>query len=161
LSRQGKHRIKVNEKFDFADNDWFQHEGNFTSTNSLGELILVNENGKVSSQNLNLAQNHRIDATANLLVSLSENILKIRDKELSLDFGLYTEPQIFLENNKYYISVTDLQTQKVYVFDSNADLLPGFPVYGTSSIDLGNINIDNAPEFVVKGDKGEILIYSF
>lgn len=161
LSRQGRHRVKVNEKFDFSDNDWFQHEGNFLSSNNLGELILVDEKGKVSSQNLNLSQNHKIDATSNLLVSFSENILRIRDKEVTLDFGLYTGPQIFLENNKYYISISDLQTQKVYVFDSNAELLPGFPVYGTSTIDLGNLDNDNAPEFVVKGDKGEILIYRF
>ena len=161
LSRQGRHRVRVNERFDFSDNEWFQYEGHFISSNNLGELILINKNGKVSNQNLNLAQNHKIDATSNLLVSFSENILRIRDKEVVLDFGLYTEPQIFLENNKYYISITDLQTQKVYVFDSNAELLSGFPVYGTSTIDLSNINNDNAPEFVVKGDKGEILIYRF
>ncbi|MGM0933714.1 MAG: hypothetical protein ACQEWD_09750 [Bacteroidota bacterium] len=161
LSRQGRHRVRVNENFNFSDNDWFQYNGHFISSNNLGELILVDENGNVSNQNLNLTQNHKIDATSNLLVSFSENILKIRDKKLNLDFGLYTEPQIFLENNKYYISITDLQTQKVYIFDSNAELLPGFPVYGTSGIDIANIDIDNSPEFVVKGDKGEILIYRF
>ncbi|WP_081210465.1 hypothetical protein [Salegentibacter sediminis] len=161
LSRQGRQRVKVSENFNFSDNEWFQYDRNFISSNDPGELILVDENGKVSKQNLNLAQNHKIDATSNLLVSFSENTLKIRDKEVTLDFGLYTEPQIFLEDNKYYISITDLQTQKVYVFDSNAELLSGFPVYGTSTIDLSNINNDNAPEFVVKGDKGELIIYKF
>ena len=161
LSRQGRHRVKVKENFNFSDNDWFQYERNFISSNNLGELILVDEKGKVSNQNLNLAQNHKIDATSNLVVSFSENILKIREKELSLDFGLYTEPKIFLENNKYYISITDLQTQKVYVFYRKAELLPGFPVYGALTIHIANIDIDNSPAFVVKGDTGEVLIHLF
>ncbi|MGY5850763.1 hypothetical protein [Salegentibacter sp. F14] len=161
LSRQGRHRVKVNKRFNFSDNGWYQYNGHFISSNEVGELVLIDENGGFSDKDLRLAQNHKIDATHNLLVSFSENTLTIKDKELALDFGLYTEPQIFLENNKYYISITDLQTQKVYVFDSNAELLPGFPVYGTSAIDLTNSNDDDHPEFVVKGDTGELLIYSF
>ncbi|HKL37029.1 MAG TPA: hypothetical protein VJ899_12115 [Salegentibacter sp.] len=107
----------------------------------------------------NFSENHSITARPNLLVSLSENILKIKGKELNLDYGLYTEPEIFYVNDKYYISLTDLQTQKVFVFDSNAELLPGFPVYGTSGINLNNADIDQRPEFVVKGGDKEILMY--
>ncbi|WP_372920312.1 hypothetical protein [Salegentibacter sp.] len=161
LSRQGKHRVKPNENFNFSENPWYEFEGQFISGSSLGEIVSVDEKGKVSRQNLNFADNYKLDATSNLLVSFSENMLKIRDKEIAMDFGVYTEPKIFLVNNKYYITITDLQTQKVYVLDSNAELLPGFPVYGTSAIDIANIDIDNSPEFVVKGDNGEILIYRF
>ncbi|HSP12196.1 MAG TPA: hypothetical protein VLO29_06695, partial [Salegentibacter sp.] len=161
LSRQGKPRIGISENFNFSDNQWHEFEGKFISGSSLGELVSVDETGKVSRQTLNFADNYKLDASSNLLVSFSENTLKIRDKEIAMDFGVYTEPKIFLENNKYYIAITDLQTQKVYVFDSNAELLPGFPVYGTSAIDIANIEVDNSPEFVVKGDNGEILIYRF
>ncbi|MDX1720740.1 MAG: ribonuclease HII, partial [Salegentibacter mishustinae] len=113
----------------------------------------------INTEKTDFSENHSIVARPNLLVSLSENILKIKGKEISLDYGLYTAPEIFYVNNKYYISLTDLQTQKVFVFDSNAELLPGFPVYGTSGIILNNADIDQRPEFVVKGGDKEILMY--
>ena len=78
---------------------------------------------------------------------------------MKLDFGLYTEPQIFDQNSQKFIAVTDLQAQKVYIFNEKAELLPGFPVYGTSKIDFGNVDIDNRNEFVVRGDENEILLY--
>jgi hypothetical protein len=159
LSRQGDHRVNVKENIDFSDNHWYEFENDFVSTNAEGNLVKVTQSGQVTTQNTNFSENHRITARPNLLVSLSENILKIRNKELNLDYGLYTEPEIHYVNDKYYISLTDLQTQKVYLFDSNGDLLPGFPVYGTSEINLNNADIDNRPEFVVKGGEKEVLMY--
>lgn len=159
LSRQGDHRVSVKESIDFSDNQWYEFENDFVSTNAEGHLVKVTQSGQVTTQNTNFSENHKISARPNLLVSLSENILKIRDKELNLDYGLYTEPEIHYVNDKYYISLTDFQTQKVYIFDSNAELLAGFPVYGTSKINLNNADIDNRPEFVVKGGEKEVLLY--
>lgn len=159
LSRQGEHRVNVKESIDFSDNEWYEFENDFASTNAEGNLVKVTQTGQVNITNTNFSENHRISARPNLLLSLSENILKIKDKELNLDYGLYTKPEIFYVNDKYYIGLTDLQTQKVYVFDSNAELLPGFPVYGTSGINLNNADIDHRPEFVVKGGEKELLMY--
>ncbi len=159
LSRQGDHRVNVKESLEFSDNQWYEFENDFVSTNAEGNLVKVTQNGNINILNTNFSENHKISARPNLLVSLSENVLKIREKELNLDYGLYTEPEIHYVNDKYYISLTDLQTQKVYLFDSNGDLLPGFPVYGTSEINLNNADIDNRPEFVVKGGEKEVLMY--
>ena len=125
----------------------------------MGELIKINQNGNVSKEALGLAENHAIDATASTLVSLSENQLCIKDKTIELDFGLYTDPKIFLLNNKLYIQVTDTQAKRVFLFDSNGALLSGFPVYGTSAIDLNNIDGDRNLEFVVKGEDDTLLLY--
>lgn len=159
LSRQGEHRVKVKESIGFSENEWYEFENDFVSTNAEGNLVKVTQKGSVNIEKTDFSKNHSITARPNLLVSLSENILKIKGKELSLDYGLYTAPEIFYVNNKYYISLTDLQTQKVFVFDSNAELLPGFPVYGTSGINLNNADIDQRPEFVVKGGDKEVLMY--
>ncbi|MFD1094123.1 hypothetical protein [Salegentibacter chungangensis] len=161
LSRQGNTRVSVNEKIDFSDNEWYEYEGDFISTTEKGELVTVNESGNVTRKDLDLSENHSIDATIKSLVSLSENILTIKGKEAELDFGLYTKPQIFYVQDKIYVSVTDLQTEKVYIFDSNARLLPNFPVYGTSEIDLDNADTDRNIEFVVKGAEDEIILYQF
>ncbi|TDN95361.1 hypothetical protein DET49_102248 [Salegentibacter sp. 24] len=159
LSRQGEHRVEVKENIDFSKNQWYEYENDFVSSNSEGSLIKITQTGQVNIIDTELSQNHGISARPNLLVSLSENNLKIKEKVLNLDYGLYTDPEIFYINDKYYISTTDLQTKEVYVFDSNGELLPGFPVYGTSRIDLNNADIDQRPEFVVKGGEKEVLIY--
>ncbi|MHA6278544.1 hypothetical protein ACXYMT_00040 [Salinimicrobium sp. CAU 1759] len=159
LSRTGEVRVAVTENLDLTENRWYEYNGNFVSTNNLGQLIKITENGRISREDMNLADNHRITATERTLVSLSDNKLTIKGNSATLDFGLYTEPQIFFLNNKIYVSLTDLQANKVYLFDSNASLLEGFPVYGNSVIDLANADKDAALELVVKGEDDELLVY--
>lgn len=159
LNRRGSHRINVKKKIDFSNNDWFEFHKDFVSTNAEGKLVRVDANGNVRLENTNLAKNHKLNARPNLLVSFSENILKIKDETVNLDYGLYTEPKIFFLNNKYFISITDQQTQKVYLFDSNGELFRGLPVYGTSGIDLNDADIDPRLEFTVKGGDKEVLLY--
>ena len=110
-------------------------------------------------KNLDLAENNRLVATENHLVYLNENELTINNSSVSLDFGLYTNPQLFQIGRKTYVSITDTQAKKVYVFNDNAKLLPGFPVYGTSEVDLANADLDKRLEMIVKGGDNEILLY--
>ena len=159
LSRTGKVRVAVKENLDLTENKWYEYNGNFVSTNNSGQLIKITENGRLSRENINLADNHRITATERTLVTLSDNMLKIKGNSATLDFGLYTEPQIFYLNNKIYVSVTDLQAQKVYLFDSNANLINGFPIYGNSLVDLANADRDEDLELTVKGGDEEVLVY--
>lgn len=159
LSRTGKIRVPVKENIEFSENEWYEYNGNFLSSNTAGEIIKVSEKGSVKRENLNLTENTRLTATPSTLVTLSENELSIKGKSVTLDFGLYGAPQIFYINNKIYISVPDLQAHKVYLFDSNARLLPGFPVYGNSLIDISNADGDNALELVVQGEEDQVLVY--
>ncbi len=159
LSRTGKTRVPVKEKLNFSDNEWYEYEQRFTSTNTSGELVQVDENGKIQKKELKLSENHQIDATEKSLVTLSENILNIKGNEINLDFGLYTAPEIFYIDNKIYVSVTDTQAHKVYLFDSNGKLLPGFPLYGNSRIDLAKADNNSTPDLVVQGEDDSILVY--
>jgi hypothetical protein len=92
-------------------------------------------------------------------VALSENKLLIKNKTTELDFGDYSNCQIFYINDQIYVSVTDLQSHKIYLFDSQSKLLSNFPVYGNSSIALDNIDKDRNLEFVTKGDSNSIILY--
>ncbi len=159
LSRTGKTRVPVKENLEFSENDWYEYDGNFVSSNTSGQIVKINERGSIKKEDLGLAENTRITATAKTLVMLSENKLTIKGNPVTLDFGFYSAPQIFYINNKIYVSVTDLQAKKVYVFDSNATLLNGFPVYGNSLIDLNNADDDPALELVVQGEEDEVLLY--
>ena len=151
--------MKVNENIIFSSNELFLNNNKFTSTSKSGELIQVNIRGSVSKQNLGLEQNHKIDATSKTLVTLSDNNLIIRQNSYELDFGDYTAPKIFYINDKIYVTLTDLQTQKVYLFDSQARPISHFPVYGNSTIDLDNMDKDNKLEFVCIGEQNAIVVY--
>ena len=159
LDRVGKRRITVKESIDFSGNDIFLFKNNFTTSNSSGELLEVNQKGIVNHKNLNLVDNHYITSTSKTLVTLSENKLTIKTNTVNLDFGDYTVPKIFYIKDKIYVSVTDLQAKKVYVFDSQAKLMNNFPVYGNSSIEMDDIDNDNTIELIVKSDDNSIIIY--
>lgn len=159
LDRVGKNRISVKNNITFSGNDILVYENKFTTTTAKGDLIQIDENGKLKSLNLNLGEKHAIASTGKTLVTLSDNILHIKSNRIELDFGIYTAPKIFYLNDKIYVSVTDLQTKKVYLFDSLGKEINNFPVFGNSSIELANINNGKGLEFVTKGDSNSVLLY--
>ncbi|WP_062055545.1 hypothetical protein [Aquimarina longa] len=159
LDRLGKTRINVKEKVRFSKNEWYQYLNKITSTTKDGKLIQIQKDGKAVTQNLNLHEDHKIVATNKTLVSLSENKLSIKGRVVELDYGMYTEPKLYYINNKIYVTITDMQSKKVYLYDSNAELFPHFPVYGNSVLSLGNMDKDPNLEFVVQGEENSVLIY--
>lgn len=159
IDRQGNPRVKVSEKIAFSPNEWFLYKDRFASTNAEGDLLLINEKGEVKKEQLNLNENHQIEATEKTLVSVSENVLKIKDQQVEMDYGIFSKPKIFYLKDKIYVSVTDLQSHKVYLYDSNGEMLPNFSVYGNSAISLGNFDADKNLEFAVQGEESSILFY--
>jgi len=159
LDRLGRSRVTVKENVDFSENHWYQYQNKFTSITKDGKLIQIQSDGSATIQDKELDKSSTLSATNKTLVTLSENKLSIKGKTLELDFGVYTKPQIFYINNKIYVAVTDIQSKKVYLYDSNAELFPNFPVYGNSLMSLGNMDKDPALEFTVQGAEDSILMY--
>ena len=161
LSRQGKIRVPITENIEFSDNEWYGYQNSFVSTQPAKNMVRISQNGTVSRKDLKLAENNRIVANRNDLVYLSENELNINSNSVALEFGLYTDPQLFQFRNRTIVAVTDTQTQKVFVYNEKAELLEGFPVYGTSQVDIANADLDSKLELAVRGEENEILIYEF
>ncbi len=159
LDRVGRRRIDVKASIDFSNNDIYLYNNKFSTTNTKGELLEVNQSGSIKRKNLNLNPNHSLSTTSKTLVALSDNKLTIKSNTITLDFGDYTNPKIFYINNKIYVSVTDKQAKKVYLFDSQAKSIPNFPVYGTSAIEMNDIDNDNSIEVIVKGDDKSLIVY--
>ncbi|MCB4800233.1 ribonuclease HII [Neotamlana laminarinivorans] len=159
LDRRGKTRVTPKVQETYSNNSLYLYKNNFTTTTTSGNLYSVDAKGNVTEQPLNLNENHFIDASSKTLVTLSENLLTIKNKTTELDFGEYTTCKFFYLNDKIYISVTDLQAHKIYLFDSQSKLLKNFPVYGNSSIDLDNIDSNKNLEFVTKGESNSIIVY--
>ena len=159
LNRQGKTRVKTKINTPLSKEAVYIYNNNFITTTKNGALISINNKGRINTQDLKLSKSHNIVSTSKTLVAFSDNILQIKGKKIQLDYGNYTKPSLFLVNNKIYVSITDLQSQKTYLYNSQAKLLDNFPVYGNALIDLANIDKNSAPEFVTLGEPNTIIIY--
>ncbi len=159
LHRSGGDRLKVPEKIDFSENEVFLYKNKFSVTNKKGVLHQIDTKGKLTSTNFNLTSDHGMSATSKTLVFMDDNILSIRGKKVELDLGVYTHPRIFYIYDKIYVSVTDIQSQKIYLFDSQAKPIPNFPVFGNSLIDLTDMDNDKRLEFVAKDQENSLIVY--
>ncbi|MDN3493804.1 ribonuclease HII [Winogradskyella bathintestinalis] len=159
LNRQGNIRINVKDKIRFSDNNVYLYKNKFTTTNTLGQLVQVDTKGRINTTDLNLTDKHQITTTSKTLVSLRENRLIIKSRTIDLDYGDYTAPRIFYLNDKIYVSTTDLQSKKVYLFDSQAKSIPNFPVFGTASATLEKLDGERGLELVTQSDDKTIVVY--
>ena len=159
LNRQGAIRINVKDKVRFSDNELYLYQNKFTTTNTLGQLVQVDTKGKLNTKNLNLTDNHHLETTSKTLVSMTENKLNIKSRTVDLDYGEYTAPRMFYLNDKIYVTTTDLQSKKVYLFDSQAKSIPNFPVFGTSAAELQKLDKDRGLELITQSDGKNIVIY--
>ena len=159
LNRQGKERIALKNNANTSNNPIFEYRNTFASTNKEGDLIQIDTKGNITVNDLNLRPGHTVDMTSKSLVSFSENNLLIKGIPVVLPFGNYTAPKIHYLNNTIYVTLTDLDTEKVYAFYSNGTAVSGFPVYGNSKVDLANADDDKAIEMVVQSESNSFLIY--
>ncbi len=159
LDRTGKNRVIPKTSNRFSNQSVYLYKNKFTTTTQNGNLVTIDTRGNTSIQNLRLSNDHHLQTTSKTLVTLTDNKLGVKNRTIELDFGNYTHPKIFYLNDKIYVSVTDLQSQKIYLYDSQAKPIVNFPVYGNSLIDLDNVDKDRNLEFVTKGDSNSIILY--
>jgi len=161
LNRQGKPRTDIKTEFQFGTGKFSNHKNDLVFQDRENTVHRINiSSGKVSK--LDILQGNTTNSVnyrGNCKAKLEDNILTINDKTVELDFGNYSAPEIFYNGNKCYVNVTDLDSQKVYIYNSSAQLLDQFPVYGQSPIALTNMDKDAKLEFAVKGESNSVLIY--
>lgn len=158
-NRVGKTRVNVKDKFSFSENEIKLYQNKFTFTSTEGILFQIDTKGNISSSNLNLAKDHGMDATSRTLAIMNDNVLRIRDKKVQLELGVYSKPTIFYLNDKIYISVTDIQNQKIHLFDSQAEPIPNFPIFGSSIIDMADMDNNKKPDIVLKNQENTIKVF--
>jgi len=159
LNRRGQVRVPVREAVEFSNQDLYFYNNQFTTLNKTGELIQVDSKGRVSRQTLGFSAKTQMTASRKTLVAQWENYLQVKDQKIFLDFGQKTPPKLFYLNDTIYINVTDLDSNTIWFYDSQGRALAGFPVYGTSTIDLANADMDKALEFVGQSSSTSIVMY--
>ena len=157
--RRGNVRVKVPKTLKVSSKEIFVNKNSFITIDKSNNLVRMNLNGEVSIKPLPLDTPYLITASNNILVTMSENILTINENIIELPFGNYTKPKILTGTKQDYVSITDKDQDKIYLFDSQSKLIADFPVFGTSTI---NFSIDEKKEKIITslGESNEILVYS-
>ena len=159
LNRRGKTRIPVEENFKFSNQELFFINDMFTTIGINGDIIQVDTEGRVSRKTLGFESKTNLLASNKLIIAQWDNHLQIGDKKIDLEYGSFTPPKLFYLNDKIFITITDIQSNKVWFFDSKGEVLTDFPVYGTSSVDLNNVDKDKSLEFICKINSDELVMY--
>ncbi|PKA83403.1 hypothetical protein ATE92_1555 [Ulvibacter sp. MAR_2010_11] len=160
LNRVGSSRIAISKKFQFSDLPIAEEGSDFVVITKANTKESISQSGKITSQKLNVSNNYYFKVSGSTKVTLDDNMLRINGALAELPFGMYTPPKIFTVNRNTYISVTEIQENKVYIYSKAGKLLQGFPVYGASSIDMGNTSGSGNSAFVVKGADKEVIVYT-
>jgi hypothetical protein len=82
--------------------------------------------------------------------------MNINGKNIEMKYGNYSDPKVF---SNEYIQITNMDENKVYLFNNKGDGYPYFPIYGSRAAEITK-NKDGEILLAVGGDKNEILVYS-
>ena len=140
LHRNGTVRIPLQQKFNFSDNPITTYKGMITFTTQEGKQFFIDTNGGIRSESLGINAPHFFDCVKDIPVLLSSNILTINQKKIELPFAEYTRPRFHQVGEHILISVTDLQNYKLYVFNSEGESLPDFPIFAASQAAITSEN---------------------
>lgn len=156
--RRGNNRVTVAGKYDIKTQPVEVEQGGFVFyTNNL-EKINISTSGNLKTQKLNdpfyKTTKHGVTAF------IQAQNLRINQAEIELPFGLYTDPEIYRIGNQTYVTLTDIQENKVYVYNAKGSLLQGFPVYGKASAFLADANRNGKPNLIVQTDDDTLTQYS-
>ena len=158
LSRIGKPRVTVSKTFDFSNTPITLEKSKLVVINKDNSKNSVGLDGKTITNKLKVTSYH-FTVKGKTKVTLDDNLMRINGVLIELPFGIYTAPTISIVNSKTYISITETQENKVYVYNKSGNLLSGFPVYGTSIVNLGDLTKNGKTNFLVKGAAKNILLY--
>jgi len=159
LDRRGRDRIIVDDRIQYSDNPIFSYLESFTTSDKLGNLVKIDTNGNLIKENLNLSSDNLVDIVDNNLVYLNDNRLTIKGITVDLPYSKFSKPKIFIDSKIMLVGITDLNEEKIYLYKDNGELVKGFPVKGSSLIDIKDSDNDGKIEIISRLDNFSIVSY--
>ncbi|MBL6611133.1 MAG: hypothetical protein ISP51_03665 [Flavobacteriaceae bacterium] len=159
LQRDGKDRLKLSQRFDFTSNELFEYRNTFAFTDQKGALVQIDTRGKVSRTDLGFSPDHLSASSSKTLVLSDQEKLQIKEKRIELEYGIYEGLRFFYVNDTIYISLVDKASKQLFVYNSQGELLKGFPVIGISAIDLIDMDNDKKVELVTADERNSLTVY--
>ena len=157
LSRTGKTRVPVREKFSFSELPITGENGQFVVWGADDTLSKISAAGSVQSSKETVAAGYSRQAERTTVVTLDDNLLRINQQLIELPFGVYTTPTLLQTRNGVYVTVTETQENNVYLYNEEGVLQRGFPVYGSGRFD---VSMEQGRLLLVgQGDEKTIIRY--
>jgi len=171
LNRRGENRIKAKDKIEFSHNKLQVVKGN-----TLAETRIVTIDQKGIQQNIlfdgsidnsiqfEFDENTQFSYSREHRILVEAEDLKVNGSHMNLlhsfDTDKLTEANIYKSESQYYLSITDLKSSQAYLFRSPNDIVDGFPLYGTTSGILKDLDLNGKLNFIVGGESGIIYNYA-
>ncbi len=159
LNRVGESRINVTDPINFGHSNITKEETKFVTYDTNGSKISINASGKVSTTATEYGTSTTITANNKTNTCIRENNLYINAKKITIPYGSYTAPTINTIKGKSYISFTNTESNKVYLYDNSGNSLDNFPVYGTTPSSVGHLERNKGLGLVTQGDARTVLLY--
>ena len=157
LSRTGKERVRVSEKLTLTGAPILKTRTSFVLVTKDNEQKTISQSGKITSKKINATNEYSLNIVRDNTISLSDNHLRVNSKHIELPFGIYTSPRVYYANKKGYVTTTETQEKKTYLYNFDGALLKGFPVYGATSAE---VIASNKNVFVLtKEDDTKCIVY--
>lgn len=160
LSRIGKIRVPVKEQFSFGSEPPTKKDGQFVLWTEDGSQIQIAPNGAVIKLTAKSPSEYRLVHYGPHTVEFDDPLLRIDQHLIELPLGRYLGPQVFKYGNKLRSVMIDQDTQNVYVYNSLGKLVSDDPLFGSSEVDIADLDKNKSLEMVVQGQADEVLIYS-
>ena len=159
MHRNGEVRIMVKDRYAFSNNPPVLWNNQFMFTTQEGYAIAIDEKGGIRKEKKQLADDFYWGGNKHILVALSGNVLSIGAKKVNLLEGKYTRPKQFRIRGVNYVSVTDTQTQKAFLYDEKGNLVKDFPVESISVIDI-DVDSDKSIWIATEKSPTEVILYT-
>ena len=159
LHRNGENRITVKDRYRFSANPPLLWNQQFTFATDDGKIVSVNEKGEIRQEKKPLLTPFYWGGNKYALYALSGTELSIGNQKISLLEGNYTRPKLFRLRGVNYVSVTDTNTQKAYLYNEKGALVKNFPVESVTPIAI-DVDLDRTIWLVAPKTSTELVLYT-
>ncbi len=167
LNRKGEVRIKLKEKLLIKDRIYLQTGSSITESRLVttdGErlnYLFLNDRKDEVDLDLNEPATHFVFNGKHMVFS-GGNTFTVKEQthpfEVETEGSIELKPDLFTKKGKTYFTFTTSENQ-IYLYNTNGELLSGFPVYGNSRASVGSFT-QNGTLYLLGGTpEGSLFLY--
>ncbi len=170
LNRRGEKRVKNIDRLpNLLPNFYFRKQESFEnseilSISKLGRLVTLQLNGKADSlfYEDDLTAEHFLFFDEKMIFTSDKNLyLKDDENPWNIEFenAISDAPKAMILNGKTYIAAYSRRAEEIRIFDSEGNLLSGFPVFSQGAFDMGSLKRNEQINIITYSEDGTVICY--
>ena len=170
LNRKGESRIQISEKIEFSQNTIQVIQG---KTKESSIMVTIDKNGAQknilfdgsidNSLQFSFEKNTQYEFSKGHHIQTQADVLNVNGPKINLirsfEEAELLPPKIYDFSDRMYLSITDKKRSKTYLFREPNDIVNGFPLYGSTTGVLQDLNNDGELNLLTSGESGTIFNY--